>query len=420
MTARARRRWVPSGRAVGITALVLVVLVGGGYASKPRWQPWWYAATLCGGHVSGGDLAELLPKEQLQAGKDTFGGDGPLKCAVNVDDRHFTLAAEAQLDSAEDAPDGERALAQEFTIPDEPDYVFPRGTPGFYGQFGPVIIQECLEPGRDAEGRKRRLVTRVFSHGVERKASRASLRLAVSLANGASDDLGCGARKLPLPDGVEASRALTLPRAEGTMCGWVARTKLPKSPSGKGWKVTAPTDARAPVTGCSLIDAGTGESAVSLTGWYGEWTDEPFETLLAANVKIPEGLGSDDALMSEDFGRAKARCAGGAGQLPGQKPQRAGQHPASPAAGPGTGPARRVHRGPGGVARLHPPPTPRQHRPPRVPLTADQLCTRGPETLKEVVRQPSARALLTASARGVLEAGFWPVKRLASRTVKGR
>lgn len=307
MTTGAGRRWVPSGRVLGIVAVVLAVVAGGGYSTKPLWQPWWYAATLCGGYVSGSDLAELLPNERLQAGKDTFGaGHVRLRCAVNSDDQHFVLAAEAQTEPS----DVRLALGMEFTIPHEPDYVFPKGTPGFYGEFGPVIIQECPKLGRDSSGRKQRLVTRVFGHFVETKATPESLRIAVSVANGAAAELGCGAKPLPLPDHAGPSRTMALRETAGTMCDWLTRTPLPKSPSGKGWKVAAPTNMRAPITNCSLLDAKTGKSVVDLTGWYGDWTDDPFEMLLAANVTIPKGLSSRDALMSENFGRAKARCAG--------------------------------------------------------------------------------------------------------------
>lgn len=302
------RRWLPSGRVLGIVAVVLAVVAGGGWAAKPVWQPWWYAATLCGGNLSGDDLAELLPNERLQAGRDTFGsGSSSLRCGVDESDgRHFVLKIEAQTDTGE--PLG--PLAMEFTVPRDPHYVYPRSVPGFYGKFGPVIIQECPKLGPDAEGRKRRLVTNVYAHGVENDPSPQSLRTAVRIANGANAELGCGADPLPLPDRVEPARKLSLSQAEGTMCGWLARDTLPSSTSGKEWQVLAPTDEGAPITSCSLIDSGTGESAVSLTGWYGDWAEEPFETLLAANVRIPEGHSSRDALLSENFGRAKARCAG--------------------------------------------------------------------------------------------------------------
>ncbi|MFJ8861412.1 hypothetical protein ACIRD8_23640 [Streptomyces sp. NPDC102451] len=302
------RRWLPSGRALGIVAVVLAVVAGAGWLAKPVWQPWWYAATLCGGNLSGGELAELLPNERLQAAKDTFGsGHGLLRCGVDESDgKHYVLDVEAEIDTGE--PLG--PLAMEITVPRDLDYVFPGSVPGFYGEFGPVIIQECPKLGRDSEGRTRRLVTKVFAHGVESAPSRQSLRTAVRIANGAGAEIGCGADPLPLPDRVEPTRKLSVRQAEGTMCGWLGQGTLPGSPSGKQWQVVAPTDERATITSCSLIDSGTGEPAVNLTGWYGDWTDKPFERLLLSNVQIPKTHSAHDALLGENLGRAKARCAG--------------------------------------------------------------------------------------------------------------
>ncbi|PZG19238.1 hypothetical protein C1J01_12725 [Nonomuraea aridisoli] len=288
--------------------MVLAVVAGVGWSAKPVWQPWWYAATLCGGNLSGDDLAELLPDEWLEAAEDTFGsGHGLLRCGVNENDgRHFVLKVEAQIDTGE--PGG--PLAMEFRNLRDPHYAYPRSIPGFYGRFGPVIIQECPKLGHDSEGRKRRLVTNVYTLAVEDDPSPRSLRAAVRIANGANAEIGCGADPLPLPDRVEPAQKLSLSQAEGTMCGWLAQDTLPTSPSGKEWQVVAPTDERAPITSCSLIDSGTGESAVDITGWYGDWTDEPFERLLTREVRIPKGHSSRDALLSERFGRAKALCAG--------------------------------------------------------------------------------------------------------------
>ncbi|MFD5185068.1 hypothetical protein ACFWMQ_21220 [Streptomyces sp. NPDC058372] len=65
--------------------MVLALVAGAGWLAKPVWQPWWYAATLCWGNLSGRELAELLPTERLQASKDTFGsGNGPLRCGVDA------------------------------------------------------------------------------------------------------------------------------------------------------------------------------------------------------------------------------------------------------------------------------------------------------------------------------------------------
>ncbi|CAM5541064.1 putative protein OS=Streptomyces rutgersensis OX=53451 GN=F0345_01170 PE=4 SV=1 [Streptomyces diastaticus subsp. diastaticus] len=301
-------RWLPGGRVLGIVGVVLALLAGAGWLAKPVWQPWWYAATLCGGHLSGRELAELLPAERLQGAKDTFGtGSGPLRCGVDESNgRHFVLDVRAEMDTGE--PLG--PLDMEFTVPRDLRFAYPRSVPGFYGKFGPVILQECPKLGPDSEGRARRLVTKVYTHGVESDPSPESLRTAVRIANGANVETGCGADALPLPERVEPVRGVSLAGARGTMCGWLAGTRLPASPSGERWQVVAPTDEHASITHCSLIDSGSGLPAVSLTGWYGDWTDKPFERLVSSNLQVPEGRSARDALLGQDFGRAAARCAG--------------------------------------------------------------------------------------------------------------
>ncbi|MEU3075918.1 hypothetical protein [Streptomyces laurentii] len=302
------RRWLPSKMVLGSSVVVLAVLAGAGWMAKPVWQPWWYASTMCGGHLSGGELADLLPDERLQAGRDTFdsGQRNLLKCVIEENDgQHFALKIEAQIDTGE----VHGPLDMEFGIPVNPRYTYPKSVPGFYGKFGPVIIQECPKLGRDDDGRARRLVTNVYAHGVENAPSPASLRTAVRIANGANAELGCGADPLPLPDRVEVPAKLPLSQTKGTMCAWLTQATLPKSPSGKEWKVIAPTDEKAPITSCSLSEPGTGET-VDFTAWFGGWTDKPFENLILHNAQVPDERGEDEALLTENFGRAKARCDG--------------------------------------------------------------------------------------------------------------
>uniref|UniRef100_A0AAU3H1A1 DUF3558 domain-containing protein n=1 Tax=Streptomyces sp. NBC_01401 TaxID=2903854 RepID=A0AAU3H1A1_9ACTN len=300
------RRWLPSGRTLGIVAVVLAVVAGAGWLAKPVWQPWWYAATLCGGNLSGGELADLLPNERLRAAKDTFGsGRSQLGCGVDESDgRHYVFDVNAEIDTGD--PVG--PLAIRVLGPEEIRYVYPSSVPGFYGEFGPVIVQECPKLGHDSRGRKRRLVTRV--HPPANSPSPQSLRTAVRIANGANTEMGCGADRLPLPDRVEPTRKLSVRQAKGTMCGWLAQATLPRSPSGKQWQVVAPTDGQATITSCSLIDSGTGESAVNLTGWYGNWADRSSERVLFSKMQVPEEYSSHDALLGTGIGRAWARCAG--------------------------------------------------------------------------------------------------------------
>ncbi|MEV7426362.1 hypothetical protein [Streptomyces sp. NPDC091212] len=229
-----------------------------------------------------------------------------MRCHINRDDRHAVLAVDAYTNTA----DVRRELDLGFTRPFGARFALPAGIPGLANAFGPVIIQDCPDLERDAQGRKRRLVTTVLSKGDDISPGR--IRIAVSMANGASQRLGCGAEPLPTPsagsDPYEPPRAVPPAEAKGTVCGWLAWITLPKNPSGAPWGVVPHTDTDAPVTGCSLTDTASGEAAVEFSGWYGDWTDQPFVRLLPHNVSYSDGRDSRRPMMSENYGRATARC----------------------------------------------------------------------------------------------------------------
>ncbi|MEI5132583.1 hypothetical protein RB199_10800 [Streptomyces libani] len=255
MAAAGWRKWVPGRRAVVVLVVVLAVLAGGGYAAKPLWQPWWYATNVCAGLLSADDLAEVLPTKQLQAAEEEADlAHGRMKCGVNTSDHEFSLMARVESDPGE----VDRLLSGEFTIPTPPRFVFPAGIPGFHAGLGHYLVQECPDLGRDSLGRNRRLVTWVNGKWDEKHGTPATLRIAVSLANGAAEKAGCGAPRLPLPQ-----RAVLRPTAVplekgGAGCGWLARARLPEKPGGKHWRVIARTDPHAAVTSCALVDGTSG------------------------------------------------------------------------------------------------------------------------------------------------------------------
>ncbi|MEU8680100.1 hypothetical protein [Streptomyces sp. NPDC048611] len=306
MAAAGWRKRVVSGPAVVAVVLVLVVLAGGGYAAKPLWQPWWYASRVCAGLLSADDLADVLPAEQLKAGREEADlAHGRLRCGVDTPDDHFSLLVE--VDSDPDEVD--RRLQGEFALPTVPRFVFPAGIPGFQGDLGHYIVQECPDLRRDSLGRKRRLVTRVTGRWDEKRGTPATLRIAVSAANGAAERSGCGAPRLPLPQRAVLHPKAVPPARGGAGCGRPARTRLPESPAGGPWRVVARSDAHAAITRCALVDR-TGAEYAELSAWYGDWTDEPFRTLITGNVRLPRGFPPGGQVMSEDFGTAAARCAG--------------------------------------------------------------------------------------------------------------
>ncbi|KJY41613.1 hypothetical protein VR41_11815 [Streptomyces sp. NRRL B-1568] len=300
-----------------VAALALVVSLG--YATKPQWQPWWYAATICDGKLSASDLAKVLPEERLRAGKEVMDvKNGRMRCAVNIDDHHYTLAVEAQ-----SRPEYvQRELDLTFNIAVDPQYVFPQGIPGFRGNYGPTILQECPALGRDSEGRKNLLITTVRGRNTDTSPA---LRIAVSMANAASTKLGCGAKPLPLPKEALPKElpAVPLKDAVGTACGWLADAPLPQNRSGGPWKVAIPTDDHAPITSCQLMDGKSRTPVAKFSGWYGGWTDKPFETLMRFNVPDVTESDTKGPLMSEEFGRAMARCDGESANF------RAGSYPNS-------------------------------------------------------------------------------------------
>lgn len=303
------QRFIPRASTAIMMAAVLALLTVVGYGTKPQWQPWWYAATICDGHLSADDLAGVLPSKRLQPGKEEMNSElGHMRCGVNTDDHHFALAVEIYSNPTE----VDRELDLEFTIASEPLYMFPRGTPGFKGRFGPLIIQECPAEGRDPEGRKQRIVTRVMGRWDDDHGTPAALRIATSMANAAAAKLHCGTPPLPRPKQalLNGQEAVSLKEAAGTPCEWIAKASLPRNKSGAPWKVAVQTDDRAPITACTLVDAKSGKSVAHFSGWYGDWSNHPFETLVTANVKLPSQYHFGDAIMSEHFGRATARCDG--------------------------------------------------------------------------------------------------------------
>ncbi|MCR8576393.1 hypothetical protein [Streptomyces sp. Isolate_219] len=157
---------------------------------------------------------------------------------------------------------------------------------------------------------QRRLVTWVNGKWDEKHGTPATLRIAVSLANGAAEKAGCGAPRLPLPQ-----RAVLRPKAVplekgGAGCGWLARARLPEKPAGNRWRGIARTDPHAAVTSCALVDGTSGAEYAEFSGWYGDWRDKSFDTLITANVLLPRDFPDDAQVMSENFGTAAARCDG--------------------------------------------------------------------------------------------------------------
>lgn len=308
---RAPSRWKRFGKVAAWTVVAAVVLGFAVDRAKPLWQHWWFAARMCGGALASADLADVLPDERLYRGTDEVSLEGGgMDCRIITDDDHRALSVEVMSGGAGIGYE----LDMAFTIPVEPNYVFPDKTPGFADQFGPVVLQECPKLGRDELGRKQRLLTRVIGPDTSSEPRAALLRIAVSAANAASEKSGCGAKRLPLPERTADLESRPLSEAAGTKeCGWLADVRLPKNPSGRPWEFAERSAGDVPITSCALVDPAKGKGGtpvVEFSGWYGDWTDEPFGTLLAANVDYPSDRSAQGPLMAETLGRATAQCDG--------------------------------------------------------------------------------------------------------------
>ncbi|WP_432093686.1 hypothetical protein [Streptomyces sp. bgisy100] len=308
MTTENERRPLTTRAKVAAVAGVLASLALLGYATKPQWQPWWFAETVCGGHLSAADLDAILPAERLQPDEEVSGPD-EVSCGLNTEDDHFVLNVHASTD-----PDDVREeLESHFRIPFTDSLPFPRGIPGFEVDGQLVVLQECPDLPRDGQGRKRRMLTRAMGSWPDRPTG-AALRTAVAMANASSAELGCGAERLPMPEKPAPADPAGVPprQAKGALCGWLADAPaLPGNRYGRPWKAAALTGRTAPITSCRLTSDGEKPVTVEFGGWYGDWTDEPFHTLTVSGVDLPDGgPRSTDPVMSERLGRATARCSG--------------------------------------------------------------------------------------------------------------
>lgn len=290
------------------TLLVLGLLAGGVYVTKPQWQHWWYGATACDGVFSAGDLDAVFPSESVEPMDEVIDREqGLLSCGFREDSRNLVLRAEAH--TRPDAVDGE--LAQQFTIASPPDFAFPWEVPGYYtSNGGPLtILQTCPDLGRDARGNQRRMVTTVQGHWDDEERPAAMLRVAVATANAATQRLGCGAERLDAPERAQPAepKPVRLKQAADTPCGGLAEARLPGGGDGGAWRAAARTRDDAPITDCTLV---RGDSRVTLTGWYGEWSEQPFYRLAAGNLADLTSRELHGPVQGESFGRATARCAG--------------------------------------------------------------------------------------------------------------
>ena len=273
------RRWIK----VAVAAAAVLGL--GGYIAEPYARDWTLVGSACDGALPRGSVEQLRPDDARFTGEESHRTPelGFYRCSLSFDGDHsegVTLIGMAAYTGRDDQ-DREfmRAFPQEgFT----PQMVLSGGLPGIVDDMGTVrIVVPCPALGKDAEGRRRKMLVRVgISGDVAESAPGAVQRTAVALANSASRKLGCGARPLKAPRtavrfDVEERwrRAVPVARAAGTGCDWVARAGLAED---AGWRVRAEANDTAPTSTCEVRAKGSADSdrrEMAFVAWYGDWSN---------------------------------------------------------------------------------------------------------------------------------------------------
>ncbi|GDY62356.1 hypothetical protein SAV14893_017490 [Streptomyces avermitilis] len=224
-----------------------VVLSGGAWTAEPYVQDWAVARDVCDGAVSRDTVDQLIPEDTHL--KESRGRQieqlGTYTCVLTAKQgdhaRDWDLLAMSAYTRRDDQ---DLAFFDSF-----PEYgsathtVLPGGLPGFVDRFRDVVLQvPCPDLGKDAEGRARRLVSRVsFAEDALVGAGGTAYRAAVSFTNTASKRLGCGADPLTLTR-TAAAAALADPGRSDDPRGWFSPTRrrrpvpgLPEPACPTGW-----------------------------------------------------------------------------------------------------------------------------------------------------------------------------------------
>ncbi|MGW7045947.1 hypothetical protein ACWGDT_25305 [Streptomyces avermitilis] len=268
-----------------------VVLSGGAWIAEPYVQDWAVARDVCDGAVSQSTVDQLTPEGTHF--KESRGRQieqlGTYTCALTAkrgdharDWDLLSMVAYTRRD------DQDRAFFDSFPeYGSETHTVLPGGLPGFVDRFRDVVLQvPCPDLGKDAEGRARKLVSRVSFDDDALVGEGAAYRAAVSFTNSASKRLGCGADPLTVTGTAAAAgladpgrgddpRGVVLADAEKTPCAWAAGAGLP---DGVDWRVSGEGSAAAPLASCHLDvpeEAGVTEAggeSIGLYARYGDWS----------------------------------------------------------------------------------------------------------------------------------------------------
>ncbi|MER7112027.1 hypothetical protein [Streptomyces sp. NPDC000229] len=285
------RRWVK------VSVAAAVVLGVGGYVAEPYAQDWLLARDACDGTLPPDALEQLTPEDAHLRDETSHlhEGLGSYSCRLTAEEAEDGTGDDGRLVVGMEAYTRRDDQDREFMsiFPEEgfsPQASLPEGLPGFIDKYHDInFLLPCPDLGKDAEGRQRKLLVRMsLGREANHGAPGAAYRMAVALANGASDRLGCGAEPLRAPAGDAVppdperdAETVPLSEAKDTACGWMAGAGLPQD---QGLRVAAAVNDAAPTGRCDLTDR-DGKSALSLVAWYGDWSNR-----LTSRDGVPRSL----------------------------------------------------------------------------------------------------------------------------------
>lgn len=306
---RRRRR----GRILLWACVGVLVLGGAGWFAKPKLTEYAVESSACDGALRGGmlDTARAVNDDRPLAEESSRTDNqlGRYTCEVRDEKGNRVVAVQAYTGR----DDVDAGLSRDFRkLGGRPVAALPGGLPGFESRMrGIVLMPPCPGRGKDVAGQPGRLLVNV-DH-VYMDTPHRMLRVATTLANKASEKLGCRSKALPVPPESVQPQTVRPSGTAGTACAALARGPL----QGAGWTV----DVRAPkgpgpMVSCALRPSGTGEEGesketlVELNAWYGDWSTR----MLLDSARHRGTWGGPDhgarPWLTAKSGWAMARCDG--------------------------------------------------------------------------------------------------------------
>ncbi|MDJ1135951.1 hypothetical protein [Streptomyces iconiensis] len=303
-------------KALLVTGLVVVVLALVAVLVREPVKDEWLARRACDGQLPRGELDTVRTDLRLEGEKAFHSRDlGQYRCLLENTDGKVVVSVNAYTRPADQRQELSR-IGKEY----QPQKVLPGGLPGFASDNGDIhLMPKCPRLGKDFDGQPRRMLATTWVPFASRSDQEAALlRMAVTMANDASDKLGCGAKPLPAPkkDAV-ATEGKEIPRsrAQGTACGALADTSL--LGKARDAKVRVAVSDEAPVGRCTLSVVGGADKAggdeqrvVELTSWYGDWAGGTGEMGSGDRSYFLRADGSRAPLSGASDAWATARCDG--------------------------------------------------------------------------------------------------------------